>query len=208
MKIDFKKTLDSYQAKRGEFRLVEVPAMQYLMIDGHGDPNTAIEYTQSIEALYPMAYALKFMSKKELNKDYVVGPLEGLWWADNMNDFTATRDKSKWDWTSMIMVPDWISLDMFAAAKAKVAAKKEAPTALAKIRLEMLEEGLVVQTLHIGSFDDEGPILEKLHHEFMPSENLEPVKKHHEVYFSDFRKVPKEKLRTILRQPVQRIGAK
>ncbi len=113
MKTDFKKLLSSYQAKRNEFTIIEVPKIQYFMVDGHGDPNTSKEFANAIEALYPVAYKLKFASKIELDKDYVVMPLEGLWWAENMDNFTSVRDKSQWDWTIMIMQPDWITQEMF-----------------------------------------------------------------------------------------------
>ena len=93
-KLDFKKTLDSYRAKRGEFRLCEVPAMRYLMIDGHGDPNSSPAFGTALEALYPVAYKIKFASKRDLGRDYVVPPLEGLWWADDMESFTTSRDKA------------------------------------------------------------------------------------------------------------------
>src|SRR5690349_2464501 len=109
MKTDFKKVLDCYRARPGEFRIVDVPDLQYLMIDGHGDPNTAPAYPEALAALYPVAYKLKFASKRELGRDYVVPPLEALWWAADMEAFTARRDKSQWDWTVMIMAPDWIT---------------------------------------------------------------------------------------------------
>jgi len=200
-KLDLKKSLDSYHAKHGEFRVLNVPKMQYLMIDGHGDPNTSQDFKEAILALYPVVYKLKFASKLELGKDYVVMPLEGLWWAEDMSTFTTARDKSQWDFTLMIMQPDWITEKMFQAALAKVAAK-DAPASLNKVRFETLDEGLVVQTLHIGSFDSEAAVLEKIHHDFIPSHNLKLTGKHHEIYLSDFRKVTPEKLRTILRQPV------
>lgn len=174
------------------------------MVDGRGNPNTK-PFTNAIEALYPVAYTLKFMSKKELDRDYVVGPLEALWWSQDMEDFTVNRDKSKWDWTAMIMAPDWITPAMFVAAIEKVSQKKEAPTDLKKLRLETLGEGRCVQTLHVGSFDDEGPVLELMHHAFIPDNSYEMVKKHHEIYLSDFRRVEPDKLRTILRQPVKKI---
>src|SRR5690606_699962 len=98
-KTDFKKTIDGYCARKGRFDIVDVPELKYLMIDGHGDPNTAPEFTTAVEALYPLAYALKFTSKRELDRDYTVMPLEGLWWADDHAAFTAARDKSQWDWT-------------------------------------------------------------------------------------------------------------
>jgi hypothetical protein len=105
-KIDFKAEIDAYRARHGRFIVVDVPDLQYLMIDGHGDPNTNRAFTDAAEALYPLAYRLKFASKRTLGRDYVVMPLEGLWWADDMDAFTASRDKSRWDWTLMIMVPD------------------------------------------------------------------------------------------------------
>jgi hypothetical protein len=203
VKTDFKKTLDCYQAKRGGFRLIDVPKLQYLMVDGQGDPNTSAAYSEAIAALYPVAYKLKFASKIEMGKDYVVPPLEGLWWAQDMESFTAARDKSRWHWTLMLLTPDWITQEVFVAIKAKIA-QKNAPVHLDQVRLEFLEEGLCVQTLHNGSFDDEAPTLAKMHEEFIPQNGLRMVKKHHEIYFSDFRKVTPDKLRTILRQPVQK----
>lgn len=203
-KVDYKKTLDEYQSKYNEFRIINIPKKQYLMVDGHGDPNTSQEFKDAIFALYPVAYKLKFASKLKLGKDYVVMPLEGLWWADDMSTFTTARDKSRWDFTLMIMQPNWITDDMFKAAVAKVA-EKNAPASLNKVRLKTLDEGMAVQTLHIGSFDNETEILQKLHHEFIPDNNLKLTGKHHEIYLSDFRKVAPEKLRTILRQPVTRV---
>lgn len=202
-KVDFKKTLDGYQAKRGEFRVVEMPELQYLMIDGHGDPNTSTEFSTALETLYPVAYKLKFASKKELGRDYVVPPPEALWWAEGMAAFTTERDKSRWEWTLLLMVPDWITRELFGEVVELVGAKNP-PSKLGELRLEALAEGLCVQTLHIGSFDDEGPVLAELHNEFIPAHGLEMTGKHHEIYLSDFRRVAPEKLRTILRQPVMR----
>jgi hypothetical protein len=201
IKTDFKKTLDAYQAKRGEFRIVDVPATQYLMIDGHGDPNSSPAYADAVRALYPVAYKLKFASKRDLECDYVVMPLEGLWWADDLDSFTTARDKSRWDWTLMIMVPDWTDQPMFEAAVEQVAAK-DRPVRLDDIHLESLSEGRCVQTLHIGSYDSEADVLARMHHEFIPGNGLRMIGKHHEIYLSDARKVAPEKLRTILRQPV------
>lgn len=202
-KIDFKKTFDSYRAKRGEFRVVVVPTMQYLMIDGQGDPNTSPVYAQALEALYPVAYKLKFVSKRELGRDYVVPPLEGLWWADDMTAFTTARDKSKWHWTMMIMAPEWITPEVFDAALEQ-AGTKNPPARLSEVRFEELNEGTCVQTLHVGSFEEEGPVLEHLHQVVLPEHGFQFTGKHHEVYFSDPRKTASEKLRTLLRQPVLR----
>ncbi len=175
--------------------------MQYLMIDGHGDPNTSEDFKAAIEALYPVAYKLKFASKTELGKDYVVMPLEGLWWAEYMASFTTDRDKSSWDFTLMIMQPNWITKEMFEAAVQKVKTK-DSPAKLGQVRFETLDEGKCVQTLHIGSFDDEAEILAEIHDAFVPDNHLKLSGKHHEIYLSDFRKVTPDKLRTILRQPV------
>ena len=187
---------------RHVFRTIEVPRLQYLMIDGHGDPNTSKDFQDAIAALYPVAYKLKFASKLELDKDYTVMPLEGLWWSHDMSTFTSARDKSQWDFTLMIMQPDWITPDMFKVAVEKVATKAP-PASLSKVRFETLDEGQCVQTLHIGSYDDETEILATLHDEFIPSNNLTFAGKHHEIYLSDFRTVTPDKLRTILRQPVK-----
>lgn len=180
---------------------MSVPDMQYLMIDGHGDPNTSPTFGAAIEALYPVAYKLKFASKRDLDRDYVVPPLEGLWWAEDMDVFTTVRDKSRWDWTLMLMVPDWIDRAMFTAAVEQAAAKNR-PVRIDDVRLEVLAERQCVQTLHVGSFDDEADVLAHLHHEFIPAHGLRLAGKHHEIYLSDFRKVAPDKRRTILRQPV------
>lgn len=201
MKTDLVKTLDAYQAKRGEFRLVEVPPQRYLMIDGHGDPNTARAYADAIATLYPVAYALKFASKLQLDRDYRVPPLEALWWADDPAAFTSARHKSRWDWTAMMLVPEWITDDLTAAAIARAAAKS-AP-AIDLLRVAPLAEGTCVQTLHIGSYDDEAPVLARLHDAVIPAQGLRMTGRHHEVYFSDARRTAPEKLRTLLRQPVE-----
>ena len=200
-KTDFKKSLDSYQAKPGEFRVVDVPDMNFLMIDGHGDPNTSPDYAGALGALYPVAFKLKFASKRELGRDYVVPPLEGLWWADDMDAFTSARDKSQWHWTMMILAPGWINQEMFAAAVAQAGAK-DGPARLADVRLALLSEGRCVQALHIGPFDDEAPLLARMHHEYIPRHGLAMTGRHHEIYFSDPRRTAPEKMRTILRQPV------
>jgi len=202
-KVDFKRTLDSYKAKAGGFRLVELPTLQYLMVDGQGDPNTSPAYQQALQTLYPVAYKLKFASKRELGRDYVVPPLEGLWWADDMAAFTSRRNKHEWRWTMMLLVPEWLGADMVEAAREQAGAKNP-PARLDDVRLQELTESLCVQTLHVGSFDDEGPVLERMHSEFLPVNGLQLTGKHHEVYLSDFRKVVAQKLRTILRQPVLR----
>jgi len=201
-KVDFKKTLKHLYNPPKKFVVVDVPEMQFLMVDGHGDPNTAQAYREAVEALYAVAYKIKFLSKKALEKDYTVPPLEGLWWAEEMESF-ITRDKSQWDWTMMIMTPEWIGQEIFADAVAQ-ARKAKNPAALDKVRLERYHEGLSAQIMHVGSYDDEGPVLSRMHGEFMPENGYCENGKHHEIYLSDPRRVAPEKLKTVLRQPVKR----
>jgi hypothetical protein len=202
-KTDFKRTLKHLYGPPSEFTIVDVPEMQFLMIDGHGDPNTAQEYKDAVEALYAVAYKVKFASKRELDQDYVVPPLEGLWWAEDMGSFVE-RAKSEWDWTMMIMQPDWITLQMVEMARQQAPRSKDLP-ALPKLRLESYGEGLAVQILHLGSYDDETPTIAQLHGEFLPANGLVEAGKHHEIYLSDPRRTAPEKLRTVIRQPVRRI---
>jgi hypothetical protein len=201
-KVDFKKTLKHLYNPPKKFGIVDVPEMQFIMLDGHGDPNTAQEYKDAIETLYAVAFKMKFVSKKTLEKDYTVPPLEGLWWAEDMATFT-TREKSAWDWTMMIMTPDWITAEIFADAVEQVRKKKN-PAALDKVRLERYHEGLSAQIMHVGSYDDEGPVLAKMHSVFIPENGYVENGIHHEVYLSDPRRVAPEKLKTVLRQPIKK----
>ena len=204
-------TMDKYDVKKAQknlysptalgFSAVTVPTMQYLAVDGHGDPNTAQEYADAIEALFSVAYTLKFESKASLGRDFVVGPLEALWSATDMATFVS-RDKSAWDWTAMINQPEWISEELVAAAVAKARAKKSNP-ALDLLRLITLDEGECIQILHVGSYDDEAPTLEVLHDSYMPENSLTFNGRHHEIYLSDARRTEPSKLKTLLRQPVR-----
>ncbi len=200
-KIDFKKALpDLYTAPRDRFVSVDVPAMQFVMVDGAGDPNTAPAYKQAIEWLYSTSYALKFAAKAAVKKDYAVPPLEGLWWADDPADF-VTRRKDRWRWTMMIMAPEFFDRPMFEAAVEKSKKKLGAPPA--SLRFERFDEGRCLQILHIGSYDDEAPTLARLHDEVMPSQGLTFAGRHHEIYLSDARRTEPAKLKTSLRQPVK-----
>lgn len=203
-KVDLKKELKHLYSPAARFSLVDVPPLQFLMVDGHGDPNTAPEYAQAVTALYAAAYRLKFLGKELVHKDHVVMPLEGLWWAADMEAFTTARDKSAWDWTMMILQPEWITRQMFEGAVAHEAGQKDLP-ALSRLRLETYHEGLSVQIMHTGSYEDEAPVLHRLHYEFLPANSLEPAGKHHEIYLGDPRRVAPEKLKTVLRQPVRRL---
>ncbi len=208
-KLDFKKSdRQFYSGKPDQFEFLTVPPMPYLMIDGTGTPDSA-PYAKSVAALYGLSYGLKFQSKTQLQKDWVVAPLQGLWWADDMDAF-ITDDKDQWKWTMMIRQPDWVMPEMLATVRdaliPKNAKKKPPPTdtdTIQNVRLETLDEGKCVQVLHVGSYSDEGPILKNLHHEFIPENGLAMTGKHHEIYLSDPRKIAPENLKTILRQPVQ-----
>ncbi|MCC9174213.1 GyrI-like domain-containing protein [Arthrobacter sp. zg-Y179] len=201
-KFDLKRSYPELYAPRGgDFTLVDVPIMHYLAVDGHGDPNTSPEYTRALECLYPVAYSLKFASKDELEADFTVGPLEGLWRAEDPEAFVR-RDKSAWEWTMLIAQPEWITPEMVDAAVASVEAKKKLP-GLEQVRLQTLTEGLAAQILFVGPYDAEGPVLSRLHDSWMPERHLTFNGDHHEVYLSDPRRAAPEKLRTVLRQPVR-----
>ncbi|MBC9733478.1 GyrI-like domain-containing protein [Nocardioides marmotae] len=203
MKVDLKKELDDYRARPGEFRFLDLPPRRYLAVDGHGDPNTAPEYAAALGALYPAAYAVKALARAELDRDHVVPPLEALWWADDMERFTTARDKSQWSWTVLLLVPDWVPDELVSRALERVGRKRPRPAALDAVRLLGLAEGRCVQTLHVGPYDDEGPVLARLHDEVVPEAGMRPTGKHHEIYLSDPRRVEPARLRTILRQPVE-----
>ncbi len=202
-KTDFKKTLkDLYAPTAKEFVLVEVPEMQFIMVDGIGAPSTSSAYLDAVSWLYGLAYPIKFASKTDLGRDYVVPPLEGLWWADDMNAFTE-GDRDAWRWTMMIMQPEWVTDQMFEDGQVKAAKKLGEPPET--LRFGSFDEGLSVQILHVGSYADEAPTIARLHKEYLPENGLVENGHHHEIYLGDPRKVAPEKLKTILRQPVRRI---
>ncbi len=200
-KIDFKKDLNHlYQPSAKEVIQVDVPTMNYLMVDGEGDPNTSQAYKNAVEVLFMVSYAVKFMIKKGSSAiDYGVLPLEGLWWADDMSSFSTT-DKSTWKWTSMIMQPSFVIPEIIERAIADVKKKKN-PPAISKIRFESLSEGPCAQIMHIGPFTEEGPTIEKVHL-FIDSRSRRKGK-HHEIYLSDIRKADPSKWKTIIRQPME-----
>jgi len=201
-KYDVRKQFKELYAPRArDFELVTVPPLNYLMLDGQGNPGTAPAYTAALEALYSVSYAVKFASK-HAGRDYIVGPLEGLWTADDPDAFTR-GDKDSWKWTMMIPQPEWVGAAEVQDGIAK-AAEKKAP-ALDLLRLETLHEGLSLQILHIGSYAAEAPTLQRLHAEFMPANGFGFAGPHHEIYLSDARRVAPDKLRTILRQPVRQL---
>ena len=200
-KVDLKQQLKHlYQPSAKEVVLVEVPPMNYLMVDGEGDPNTSQAYADAVAALYAVAYTVKFMVKKgPLAIDYGVMPLEGLWWAADMANFSVD-DKSTWQWTMMIVQPDFVTATLVNAAIAD-AKKKKNPAAITKVRFAAFTEGSCAQILHIGPFSAEGPTIEKVHQFIAARGNLHG--KHHEIYLSDIRKADPARWKTIIRQPMQ-----
>ena len=204
-KIDLKKEFKSlYNPSEKEVAIVEVPNMNFLMIDGSGDPNTSQEYLDAIDALFSLSYTLKFTIKKSNTVDYAVMPLEGLWWADDMSKFG--EDKDAWKWTCMIMQPKAVTADSVAKAlkelkeKRNCLARSRLP-AISKIRFESFHEGSSAQIMYFGPFLDEGPTIQKIH-EFIRKNECTLTGKHHEIYLSDPRRVTSEKLKTVLRQPM------
>jgi hypothetical protein len=200
-KIDFKKELKQlYHASAKDVGQVDVPVLNYLMVDGQGDPNGSCEYAQAVEALFSVSYTAKFMIKKGPQPvDYAVMPLEGLWWADDLSAF-INNERHGWKWTMMIMQPALVTNDVLSEAIQVVRKKKTLPS-LEKIRISSLAEGKCAQILHIGPFSAEGPAIERVH-EFIRTRTA-LTGKHHEIYLSDIRRADSKKWKTIIRQPMQ-----
>ena len=197
-KVDFKKQLKHlYRPPAKNAVAVEVPVMNFLMLDGEGDPNSAPAYGEAVEALYAVAYALKFMIKKGPQAvDYGVLPLEGLWWVEDMRQFSV-ENKSAWQWTMMIMQPEYVTRELYEAALVQVEAKK-GPPALGKMRLESYAEGLSAQIMHSGPYAAEAPTIEKLH-QFIADQGYQRRGKHHEIYLGDPRRTAPERLKTVIK---------
>ncbi|MBI5666675.1 MAG: GyrI-like domain-containing protein [Chloroflexi bacterium] len=205
-KLDLKQQFRHlYEPSPKQVTVVDVPPLNYLMIDGAGDPNSAIGYKQAVEALYSLAYRLKFLVKKEQGTDYAVMPLEGLWWTPDMATFSV-ENKDEWLWTMLILQPEFVTAEQVEAARAEVARKKDVP-ALPLVRLERYHEGLSVQILHIGPYAAEAPTIERMH-AFIQKNGWMPGGKHHEIYLSDPTRTASDKLKTVLRQPVRAVEQK
>jgi hypothetical protein len=201
-KIDFKKELKPlYSPSSKKVEIVDVPEMNFFMIDGQGDPNTSKDFQDAVEALFSLSYTLKFMIKKgELAIDYGVMPLEGLWWTDDMSKFSIEH-KEDWKWSVMMMQPEFVTRELVDEATEQFKKKKDLP-ALSKIRFETFFEGKAAQIMHIGPFSEEGPTVEKLH-AFIKDNGYALHGKHHEIYLSDIRRAAPERWKTIIRQPIK-----
>lgn len=201
VKINFRKELKHlYNSSINEFKIVDVPEMNSLTVDGFGDPNTAKDYTDAIQALYTVSYTLKFIIKRgETAVDYGVMPLEGLWWGDDMTQFSEDN-KDQWKWTAMIMQPKYVTRDLLELALIEVKKGKSLP-ALPKVRFCSFCEGLASQIMYIGPYSKEGSTIKRLH-EYIKENGYDLSGKHHEIYLSDPRRSSPEKLKTIIRQPM------
>ncbi len=201
-KIDFKKEWKHlYRPSKKEPVIVDVPPINFLMLDGRGDPNTSQEFQDAVSSLFPLSYAIKFAVKKAQGIDYAVMPLEGLWSVDDMAEFSAD-DKSAWDWTLIMMQPEYVTETLVEEIREQVEKKKNPPS-LSKIRFESYCEGISVQLMHIGPFADEGPNIARMH-AFAQEQGYQLAGKHHEIYLNDLRRTAPERLKTVLRQPIRK----
>ncbi len=200
-KIDYKKSLKQfYSASAKNAAIVNIPSMKFFMADGEGDPNTAVQFTQAVEALYSLSYTIKFALKKSGVLEYGVMPLEGLFWCDAMEDFSEDR-KDQWKWRLMIMQPEAVTDEVAARARQEVKKKKVLPM-LDAVRFEPYDEGASAQILHIGPYSTEAPTISALH-AYIASQGYKRRGLHHEIYLGDPRKSAPEKLKTIVRQPIE-----
>lgn len=197
---DFKARLkELYLPSDKDFVVVDVPEMQFVMIDGEGDPGGEI-HRQAIKWLFSVVYPIKRIAKERMGKDFVEPPLEGLWWANDIKDFIS-GNKDKLKWRMMIVTPDWVGDDMFEQAVATT--NQRLGDAPGSLRLERYDEGKSVQIMHIGPNSEEVPTITRMHKEFLPEHDLVPNGHHHEIYLNDPNRVAPEKLKTVLRQPVR-----
>jgi len=199
--IDLKRTLKPfYTASAAKPAIIDVPAMNCLMVDGKGDPNGQA-FQEGIGSLYSVAYTLKFTFKKEKAVDYPVMALEGLWCADNIADFLNDK-RENWKWTIFITLPDVVTKKD--AARAVEAVKKKAKfPRFPQVRFEKFDEGEAAQIMHVGPYAAEGPTIELLHR-FVEEQGYKLRGKHHEIYLGDPRRAAPEKLKTIIRHPVEK----
>ncbi len=203
--IDMKKEFKHlYNPPSKEVAVVDVPPMNFLMVDGQGDPNTSPEFQASVGTLFGVSYTLKFEIKKaNPAADYTVMPLEALWWTEDADGFNA-ENKCAWKWTLMIAQPQSVTNDLVQAAIDTVK-KKEASPALSRLRFECLHEGLCAQSMHIGPYSAERPTIERIHR-FIGENGYVPAGKHHEIYLSDPRRCAPEKMKTVVRQPIRAVA--
>lgn len=208
MAFDYKKEYKEFYMPKDKPSIVTVPPMNYIAVRGKGDPNQEDgDYKQAIGLLYGIAYTIK-MSKKGDHQiegyfDYVVPPLEGFWWQDDIAGVDYAH-KETFNWISVIRLPDFVTVEDFAWAVAEATKKKKED--FSKVEFFTYEEGLCVQCMHIGAYDDEPATADKMH-AYMAEQGYElditAERMHHEIYLSDARKVAPEKLKTVIRHPIK-----
>lgn len=200
-KVDLLKSLkELYTAKPAQIIFLNVPPLNYLSIDGKGDPNTSSFYKDAVQALYSLAYAIKFAIKKgDQGIDFKVMPLEGLWWVEDMRKFSIEH-KDEWLWSMMILQPQFVIAQLVDEIRTNLLKKKGFPL-LNQVQLITLQEGKCAQTLHAGPYATEGPTIAALHNA-IAEKGFQRMGKHHEIYLNTPLKTAPEKLRTIIRQPV------
>ncbi len=181
--------------------LVDVPAMQFAMVDGAGDPNASKEFQDAIGALYGVAYTVKFAAKDAGVRNVLVMPLEGLFWTEGSETFIPT-DKGDWHWTLMLLEPAAVTRKLFDEGVRQLRERKD-PPALSRVRLERWKEGRAAQILHVGPYAAERPTIERLH-AFIRESGYRLSGKHHEIYIGNPQRSAPEKLKTVIRQPVSR----
>ena len=214
--LDYKKAFKIYYQPSTKPGIIDVPEMTFFAVDGHGDPNSSEEYRAAVEMLYGLSYTIK-MSKLSGTQppgyyDYTVFPLEGLWWFEGERphafDGLSVADKSMFQWRSMIRQPEFVDQAVLEFAKVSLA-KKKPQLGLSKAVLYKFTEGLCVQCMHLGSYDDE-PATVALMEQCAQANGCEiditDARYHHEIYLSDARRCAPEKLRTVIRHPVRRRG--
>ena len=209
MPFDFKKEYKEFYMPKDKPEIVTIPKMNYIAVRGKGNPNEEdCEYKKSIELLYGIAYTIK-MSKKGDHKiegyfDYVVPPLEGFWWQENVDGIDYSH-KENFQWISVIRLPDFVTKADFDWAIEEATRKKKID--FSKVEFLEIEEGLCVQCMHSGSYDDE-PATVAAMDKFIADNGYEndisDTRRHHEIYLSDARKVAPEKLKTVIRHPIKK----
>ncbi|HBB28239.1 MAG TPA: transcriptional regulator [Clostridiales bacterium] len=210
-KFDYKKEYKDLYMPKTKPSIIEVPEMIFIMVDSKGNPNTCEEYKNAMEVLYGLSYSIK-MSKMNGTQpkgyfEYVVPPLEGLWWVEDDNfDGINITDKDKFCWTSMIRQPEFVTIEVFETVK-QALLKKKPELDFSTTRLSIYKEGLCAQIMHIGPYDDE-PATIKVMEEFIVNEgyinDISIARLHHEIYLGDPRKTKPEKLKTVIRHPIRK----
>ena len=209
-KLDYKKEYKDLYQPPSKPTIINIPEMLFIAVEGEGDPNTCQEYSEALEILYGLSYTIKMSGKNDIQTDgyfkYVIPPLEGLWYADDIYfDGLNITDKNKFKWIAMIRQPEFVTENVFETA-GSILIKKKPRLDLSRTKLKKINEGLCVQIMHYGSYDDEPDSIEKMKSYIALNgykEDLSDKRLHHEIYLSDARKVAPEKLKTVIRHPIR-----